>query len=328
MAKEKKLSLQEMLASIEKDYGKGSVIGGTDCEGYKDVISTGSLGLDLATGIGGLPLGKVVEIYGWESSGKSTIVLNVIAQAQKKGYKCLLVDGEFSFDAGYAKNLGVNVDDLLIVQVDKEGGEKAYNIAERLISTGEIQVAVIDSQNSLRPKKEMEGDIGDNKIGFHAKLVGDAVVQLMNVSGQNDCLVIFISQLREKIGVMFGSPETTQGGNALKFYAHMRLDVRKSVLKEGDEAYANKTKVKVVKNKMSAPFKTCEFNINFGTGIDVIREVIDHAIEHDIVVRAGAWYSYEGNKIGQGETSVYTLLKDNEELFLEIKNKVLEKLKQ
>lgn len=322
---EKKLTLAEELKQIEKDYGKGSVIGGTECESYTDVISTGSIELDAALGIGGLPLGKIVEMIGWESCGKSTITLHIIAEAQKKGYTCLLVDGENSFDENYAISIGVDTEKLLIIQLDGQGGEKAYNIAERMIRTGEIQLVIIDSQNSLQPKKVMEGEVGDSAIGLHARMLGQTVVKYNNAAKENDCLIIFISQLREKVGVMFGSPETTQGGNALKFYSHIRLNVSKTVLKEDKVAYANETKVKVIKNKMAPPFKEAKFNIVYGLGIDKTYEVIKLGDELEILKKWGEKITYNELKYDLDEFKI--LLNDNPELYQEIRNKILEKLK-
>lgn len=316
--------LQKEIAKLEKDYGKGSIISPAKPEKI-DVISTGSLKLDLATGIGGLPLSKIVEIIGWESSGKSTIVQTVVGNAQKKGLKCLYLDGEFSLDTKYARSLGVNMEDLMIHQLDEGGGEKCYNIAERLIKTGGLGVVVIDSQTSMLPKKVMEGETGDNAIGLHARMMSQAVPKIMNAAASNNTLVIFVSQFREKIGVMFGSPETTNGGHALKFYAHMRIDVRKSVIKADDIAYANKTKCKIIKNKLAPPFGEAEFRIVFGEGIDRMGEILDLSEEHDIVTRGGSWYAYGENKF-QGEAAMLQALRDNPEFAKEIEEKVLLKI--
>lgn len=317
--------LEKEIARLEKDYGKGSIISSARPEKV-EVISTGSLKLDIATGIGGLPLGGIVEIMGWESSGKSTIVQNVVGNAQKMGKKCLYLDGEYSLDRKYASRLGVNMDDLLLYQLDSGGGEKCYNVAERLIKTGSLGVVVIDSQTSMLPKKVMEGEIGDSAIGLHSRMMSQAVPKIMAAAAMANTLVIFISQFREKIGVMFGSPETTNGGNALKFYSHMRIEVRKSVEKIEGEAVANKTKCKVIKNKFASPFGEAEFRIVFGEGIDRIGEILDLAVEHEIIKQGGAWYSYGENKF-QGEATVLQLLKDNPELAKEIEEKVLLKLK-
>jgi recombination protein RecA len=324
--------LESALKLLEKDYGKGVVIGGADRPNYEDVISTGSVGLDSALGIGGLPMGKLVEFIGWESSGKSTLTLHLIANAQKKGLKCLLADGENSFDEKYARALGVDPRKLLYLQLDGEGGEKVYDVAERLIKSGGIQVAIFDSQNSLQPKKVMEDPVGSSNMGLHARMLGRVCVQLNHLAQKNNCLCIFISQIREKIGIMFGSPETTQGGNALKFYAHIRLDIRKSVLRDGEkEAYANKTKVKVIKNKMAPPFKEAEFNINFGTGIDVVDEIINLGSAMGLIKKWGKTITLLDNGAG-GETK-YELEEfkgfiEGEDGFYEgLKKNIMEKLK-
>lgn len=315
--------LDKEIAKLEKDYGKGTIL--SRKSGSLDVISTGSIKLDLATGIGGFPRGKVIELIGWESSGKSTIAQNIAANAQKKGLKCLYMDGEFSLDPKYAGALGINMDDLMIYQIDEGGGEKCYNVVERLIRTGEIGVAIIDSQTSMLPKKVMEGEIGDSAVGLHARLMSTAVPKIMNAAAIGNCLVIFVSQFREKIGVMFGSPETTNGGNALKFYAHMRVVIRKSIESTDGEAIANKTKCKIIKNKVAAPFGEAEFRIVFGEGIDKLGEILDLACDLDIVKKGGAWYSY-GEAKWQGEKTALQFLKDNPELALEIEQKVREKL--
>lgn len=315
--------LEKEIAKLEKDYGKGSII--SRKSGETKVISTGSLKLDLATGIRGFPMGKIVELIGWESSGKSTVAQTVVANAQEAGEKCLYMDGEFSLDPAYARALGINMDDLLIYQMDEGGGEKCYNVAERLIRTGEIGVAIIDSQTSMLPKKVMEGEVGDSAIGLHARLMSTAVPKIMNAAAVGNCLVIFISQFREKIGVMFGSPETTNGGNALKFYAHMRVEVRKSVERVDGEAVANKTKCKIIKNKLAEPFGEAEFRILFGQGIDRLGEVIDLAVDNEIIKKGGAWYSYGEAKF-QGEDKLREVLEGTPELAQEIETKVLEKI--
>jgi len=287
--------------------------------------------LDLATGISGLPRGRVVEIMGWESSGKSTIVQNVVGNAQKRGLKCLYMDSEHSLDKKYATALGVNMDDLMIYQLDDGGGEKCYNIAERLIKTGGIGVAVIDSQTGALPKKVMEGEVGDNAVGLHARMMSVAVPKLMNAAAVGNCLVIFVSQFREKIGVMFGSPETTNGGNALKFYAHMRIEVRKSVERVDGEAVANMTKCKIIKNKLAPPFGTAEFRILYGQGIDRLGEIIDLATEYEVVKKGGAWYSYgEGERAvkAQGEEKLRELLVGTPELAQEIENQLIQKINE
>lgn len=316
---------EKEIAKLEKDYGKGSIISPAKPDKI-EVISTGSLKLDIATGIMGLPRGKIVEIMGWESSGKSTIVQTVVGNAQKQGLKCLYIDGEFSLDNKYARALGVNMEELVIHQLDEGGGEKCYNIAERLIKTGALGVVVIDSQTSMLPKKVMEGETGDNAIGLHARMMSQAVPKIMNVAASSNTLVIFVSQFREKIGVMFGNPETTNGGHALKFYAHLRIDVRKSVLKVSDQAVGNKTRCKIVKNKMAPPFGEAEFIIDFGEGINRMGEILDLSEENGIVTRGGAWYSYGDVKLGQGEANVIQFLKDNPELAKEIEVKTLEKV--
>lgn len=293
--------LDVALKALEKDFGKGVVIGGKDKPNYVDIISTGSIGLDSALGIGGLPLGKIVEFLGWESSGKSTLTLHLIANAQAKGYKCLLVDGENSFDEKYARALGVKPEDILYVQLDGEGGEKAYEVAQRLIATGDVQLCIIDSVSALQPKKVIQEGLTSSTMGLHSRMMGQVCPQFNVVTQKNNCLCVFVSQMREKIGVMFGSPETTQGGNALKFYAHIRVDIRKQVLKDGDEAYANKTKVKIIKNKMAPPFKTAEFNINFGEGIDRIDEVLSLGASTGILRKYGKNVTLLDNGAG-GET--------------------------
>jgi recombination protein RecA len=320
--KEKKqLNLDETLKKLDKDYGKGSVLHGNEFEGYTDVVSTGSLTLDDALGINGLPLGKVVELYGWESSGKSTVAQTIIANAQKQGLKCLYVDGENSLDEKYATRLGINLPELYLIQLDEHGGEGAYNKMEQMVETGEIQLVVIDSYNSLQPKSVViDGEIGDSAIGKHARMMGQVVSKANFLSQKYNCLFIFIGQIREKIGVMFGSPETTQGGNALRFYAHIRLRTSKSILKDGDEAYGNKTKVKVEKNKLAPPFKTAEFIINFGEGIDVVQELIDMASDREVIKVWGKTVTY--NDIKYVTEEFPQLLRDNPELFEEIKSKL------
>lgn len=322
MAKEEKqLTLEETLKKLDKDYGKGSVLYGNDFEGFTDVVSTGSIGLDDVLGIGGLPLGKIVEISGWESSGKSTLTQTIIGNAQKKGLKCLLLDGENSLDEKYATRLGIDLKELLLIQLDEHGGEGAYNKMEQLVESGEINVVVIDSYNSLQPKAVViDGEIGDSAIGKHARMMGQVVSKANYLSSKYNCLFIFIGQIREKIGVMFGSPETTQGGNALRFYAHIRLFMRKSILKEGDDAYGNKTRVKVEKNKMAPPFKTAEFIINFGEGIDNIQELMDMASEKEIIKVWGKKTTYNDTTYATEEFP--QILKDNPELFEEIKKKL------
>lgn len=321
--------LQKELQRIEKDYGVGSVIrpSGKNI----DVISTGSLKLDIATGIGGLPRGKIVEIMGWESSGKTTIVKQIIGNAQKQGLKCLFVDGEHSFDEKYAKKLGINVDDILYEQLDEGGAERCYDIAERLMKTGGLGVVVFDSQTSLLTKKALEEENGTAVIGLQARMMSISVPKILNAAAIGNTLVIYISQYREKIGVMFGNPTTTSGGNALKFYAHMRIEMSKSILRDGGkdgEAYANKTTAKVSKNKLAPPFKTAEFRINFGEGVDRTLEILDLATDYDIVKLSGSWYSYNESNIGHGEEKTLAFLKDNEELTKELERKIVEKAYQ
>lgn len=323
---EQKSALQKELERIEKDFGKGSIMSASSKAEKLEIISTGSLKLDLATGIGGLPRGKVVEFMGWESSGKSTIVQQVVANAQRLGLKALYMDSEHSLDKKYATALGINMDDLMVYQLDEGGGEKCYNIAERLIRTGEIGVAVFDSQTAMLPKKVLEGEVGDNAVGLHARMMSVAVPKIMNAAAIGNCLVIFVSQFREKIGVMFGSPETTNGGNALKFYAHMRIEFRKSVERVDGEAIANKTRCKVIKNKVAPPFGECETRIVFGEGVDRLGEVIDLAAEKEIIKKGGAWYTY-GDIKAQGEDKLREILIGTPELAREIENQVLEKLK-
>lgn len=325
MAKDKSILAAE-LAKIEKDFGVGSIVSSSSSATKVEVISTGSLKLDLATGIGGLPRGKLVEIMGWESSGKTTISWQTMANAQKQGLKCLYIDGENSFDLEYAKALGIDVDELLIHQLDEGGAEKAYNIAERLMRTREIAIVVIDSQTSLLTKSNFDKDFGESKMGHQARMMSETVPKMLNAAAIGNTLVIYISQFREKIGVMFGSPETTSGGNALKFYAHMRIEVRKSVKREDGVAFANETRCKVIKNKLAAPFGEATFNINFGKGVDRIKEVFDLACEKEIIKQGGAWYTIGEDKV-QGEDKMIALLTDNEAFYKEIEKQLLTKIK-
>ena len=291
----------------------------------QEVISTGSIGLDTALGIGGLPKGRIIEIYGPESSGKTTLSTHVIAEAQKKGGMCAIIDAEHAFDSAYAKKLGVDVDNLLVSQPDY--GEQALEIADRLILSGAIDVVVIDSVAALVPKSELEGEMGDSKMGLHARLMSQALRKLTATINKTGTVCIFINQLREKIGVMFGNPETTTGGNALKFYASVRLDIRRMAqIKDGDEAIGNRVKVKVVKNKVAPPFRSAEFEIIFGEGISKIGEIIDMGVELEIINKSGSWFSYEGNKLGQGRDSVKTILHDNPEMANEIEAKIRAKI--
>jgi len=293
----------------------------------QEVISTGSIGLDVALGIGGLPKGRVVEIYGPESSGKTTLAIHVIAEAQKKGGMCAFIDAEHAFDSNYAQKLGVDIDNLLISQPDY--GEQALEIADRLILSGALDVVVIDSVAALVPKGELEGEMGDSKMGLQARLMSQALRKLTATINKTNTVCIFINQLREKIGVMFGNPETTTGGNALKFYASVRLDIRRMTqIKDGDEAVGNHVKVKVVKNKVAPPFRQAEFDIIFGAGISKAGEIIDMGVELGIVQKSGSWFSYNNDKLGQGREAVKQLMIDNPELGLEIENKIREKIKE
>src|ERR1700712_4911708 len=293
----------------------------------QEVISTGSLGLDVALGIGGLPKGRVIEIYGPESSGKTTIATHVIAQAQKLGGMCAFIDAEHAFDSNYAQKLGVDIDNLLISQPDY--GEQALEIADRLILSGALDVVVIDSVAALVPKSELEGEMGDSKMGLHARLMSQALRKLTaSISKTNSCC-IFINQLREKIGVMFGNPETTTGGNALKFYASVRLDIRRQAqIKDGEEVVGNHIKVKVVKNKVAPPFRIAEFDIVYGEGISKVGEIIDMGVELGVVQKNGSWFSYGADKLGQGRDTVKQLMHDNPELAAEIEGKIREKIKE
>lgn len=326
MNEDKLKALKLTIDKLDKDYGKGSVMMmGDKPEKEMEVISTGSIGLDIALGVGGLPKGRIVEIYGPESSGKTTIATHIIAEAQKKGGICAIVDAEHAFDSAYAQKLGVDVDNLLISQPDY--GEQALEIADRLILSGAIDVLVIDSVAALVPKSELEGEMGDSKMGLHARLMSQALRKLTATISKTGTICIFINQLREKIGVMFGNPETTTGGNALKFYASVRLDIRRSAqIKDGDEVVGNRTKVKVVKNKVAPPFRFTEFDIVFGEGISKAGEIIDMGVELDVVQKSGSWFSYGGNKLGQGREAVKQLMIDNPELASEIEAKIRAKV--
>ncbi|NNV55425.1 recombinase RecA [Limnovirga soli] len=325
---EKLKALKLTIDKIDKDYGKGSVMMmGDKVEAPMEVISTGSIGLDAALGVGGVPKGRVIEIYGPESSGKTTIATHIIAEAQKKGGICAFIDAEHAFDSAYAQKLGVDVDNLLISQPDY--GEQALEIADRLILSGALDVVVIDSVAALVPKSELEGEMGDSKMGLQARLMSQALRKLTATINKTNTVCIFINQLREKIGVMFGNPETTTGGNALKFYASVRLDIRRiAQIKDGDEAVGNRAKVKVVKNKVSPPFRSAEFDIIFGEGISKVGEIIDMGVELGIVQKSGSWFSYDTNKLGQGRDTVKELLRDNPELAAEIEGKIRAKLKE
>jgi recombination protein RecA len=319
-------ALKLTIDKIDKDYGKGSVMMMNEKpERLNEEISTGSIGLDIALGIGGLPKGRVIEIYGPESSGKTTIATHVIAEAQKKGGICAIIDAEHAFDSNYAQKLGVDVDYLLISQPDY--GEQALEIADRLILSGALDVVVIDSVGALVPTGELEGEMGDSKMGLQARLISQALRKLTATISKTNTVCIFINQLREKIGVMFGNPETTTGGNALKFYSSIRLDIRRiAQIKDVDEAIGNRVKVKVVKNKVAPPIRSAEFDIIFGQGMSKIGEIIDMGVELGIVQKSGSWFSYDNNKFGQGRDVVKQLLQDNPELANEIEGKIRAKI--
>jgi recombination protein RecA len=323
---EKLKALKLTIDKIDKDFGKGSVMMMNEKSHIQqEVISTGSLGLDMALGIGGLPRGRVIEIYGPESSGKTTLSTHVIAEAQKKGGMCAIIDAEHAFDSSYAQKLGVDIDNLLISQPDY--GEQALEIADRLILSGAIDVVVIDSVAALVPKSELEGEMGDSKMGLHARLMSQALRKLTATIHKTNTICIFINQLREKIGVMFGNPETTTGGNALKFYASVRLDIRRvTQIKDGDEAIGNRVRVKVVKNKVAPPFRQAEFDIIFGHGISKAGEIIDIGVELGVIQKSGSWFSYDTNKLGQGRESVKQMMLDNPELAVELETKIKAKV--
>ena len=326
-AGEKAKALQAALAQIEKQFGKGSIMKLGEGEVIEDiqVVSTGSLGLDVALGVGGLPRGRVIEIYGPESSGKTTLTLQVVAEMQKQGGTCAFIDAEHALDIQYAQNLGVNLQDMLISQPDT--GEQALEIVDSLVRSGAVDLIVIDSVAALTPKAELEGEMGDSLPGLQARLMSQALRKLTATIKKSNCMVIFINQIRMKIGVMFGSPETTTGGNALKFYASVRLDIRRTgTIKKGDVAIGNETKVKVVKNKVSPPFKEAHFDIMFGEGISRLGEIIDMGVEARVVEKSGAWYAYNGEKIGQGRDNTREFLKENQALAFEIENKIRESL--
>ena len=325
---EKFKALKLTMDKIDKDFGKGSVMMMSD-KGVteQEVISTGSIGLDMALGIGGLPKGRVVEIYGPESSGKTTLAIHVIAEAQKKGGMCAFIDAEHAFDSNYAQKLGVDIDNLLISQPDY--GEQALEIADRLILSGALDVVVIDSVAALVPKSELEGEMGDSKMGLQARLMSQALRKLTATISKTNSCCIFINQLREKIGIMFGNPETTTGGNALKFYSSVRLDIRRMAqIKDGDESIGNHVKVKVVKNKVAPPFRQAEFDIIYGEGISKVGEIIDMGVELGIVQKSGSWFSYNSDKLGQGRDAVKQLMLDNPEMANEIEAKIREKIKE
>lgn len=326
---DKKKALALVLEKMDKTYGKGTVMKmGDSAVEEVEVIPSGSLGLDIALGVGGYPKGRVIEIYGPESSGKTTLTMHAIAESQKQGGIAAFIDAEHAFDAVYAKKLGIDVENLIISQPDN--GEQALEIADNLIRSGAIDIVVIDSVAALTPKAEIEGEMGDSKMGLHARLMSQALRKLTATISRTKCTVIFINQLREKIGVMFGNPETTTGGNALKFYASVRIDIRRSgsPIKVGEDAVGNRVKVKIVKNKVAPPFKNTEFDIMYGEGISKVGEILDLGVEFDIVKKSGSWFSYGDTKLGQGRDAVKELLKDNPELLEELSEKIKEAIKE
>jgi recombination protein RecA len=327
MDENRKKALAAALTQIEKQFGKGSVMRMGDVGAVRqvDTISTGSLGLDLALGIGGVPRGRVIEIYGPESSGKTTLTLHIVAEAQKLGGTAAFVDAEHALDPGYAARLGVNMDELLVSQPDT--GEQALEITDMLVRSGAVDVVVVDSVAALTPKAEIEGEMGDSHVGLQARLMSQALRKLTGNIKRSNCVVVFINQIRMKIGVMFGSPETTTGGNALKFYASVRLDIRRTgSIKKGDEVIGNETKVKVVKNKVAPPFRQAEFDILYGEGISREGEIVDLGVTAAVVEKSGAWYSYEGNRIGQGKDNARSYLKENPEVARAIEARIRERL--
>lgn len=326
---DKKKALALVLEKMDKTYGKGTVMKmGDSAVEEVEVIPSGSLGLDIALGVGGYPKGRVIEIYGPESSGKTTLTMHAIAESQKAGGIAAFIDAEHAFDAGYAKKLGIDVENLIISQPDN--GEQALEIADNLIRSGAIDIVVIDSVAALTPKAEIEGEMGDSKMGLHARLMSQALRKLTATISRTKCTVIFINQLREKIGVVFGNPETTTGGNALKFYASVRIDIRRSgsPIKVGEDAVGNRVKVKIVKNKVAPPFKNTEFDIMYGEGISKVGEILDLGVEFDIVKKSGSWFSYGDTKLGQGRDAVKELLKDNPELLEELSEKIKVAIKE
>ena len=321
--KDRNVALESAISQIEKAFGKGSVmkLGTTGVNLDVQAISTGSLGLDVALGIGGLPKGRIVEIYGPESSGKTTLALHVVAESQKSGGTCAFVDAEHALDPVYAKKLGVNIDELLISQPD--AGEQALEIADTLVRSGAISVLVVDSVAALVPRAELEGDMGDSHMGLQARLMSQALRKLTSSISKSNCLVIFINQIRQKIGIMFGNPETTSGGNALKFYASVRLDIRRiGAIKDKDDIIGNQTRVKVVKNKVAPPFRTVEFDIMYGEGISKNGEIIDLGVSAEIIEKSGSWFSYNEQRIGQGRENAKNFLHDNPEVAIEIEDKI------
>ena len=321
---EKLKALQAAMSKIEKDFGKGSIMRmGDEHVEQVDVISTGSIGLNAALGVGGYPRGRIIEIYGPESSGKTTLAIHAIAEAQKAGGIAAFIDAEHAFDRFYAQKLGVDVDNLWISQPDN--GEQALEIADQLIRSSAIDIIVIDSVAALTPKKEIEGDMGDSAVGLHARLMSQALRKLTATIAKTNTTCIFINQLREKIGIMFGNPETTTGGNALKFYASVRLDIRRvTSIKDGDEVIGNQVRVKVVKNKVAPPFRKAEFEIMFGEGISKVGEILDLGVEYGIVQKSGSWFSYQGSKLAQGRDATKTLLRDNPELCDELEAQIMQ----
>lgn len=325
MDNNKAKALENALAQIERQFGKGTIMKMNDTNREKiPSYSTGSIGLDIALGIGGLPRGRIVEIYGPESSGKTTLTLSTIAEAQKEGAVCAFIDAEHALDPIYAEKIGVNIDDLIVSQPDT--GEQALEVTDMLVRSGAIDMVVVDSVAALTPKAEIEGDMGDHHVGLQARLMSQALRKLTGNIKQANCLVVFINQIRMKIGVMFGNPETTTGGNALKFYSSVRLDIRRTgAVKNGDEIIGNETRVKVVKNKVSPPFKQCEFQVLYGHGINTNGEILEFAVKHNLIEKSGAWYAYQGNKIGQGKSNACNYLDENPDIKSQLMQLIIEK---